>query len=92
MLWRAVSCEGGSLYRAIYNECKGPEKCSGLPVQRYDAAALAVELGHGFDLLKSIPETHVTPWGKPQAFQYAFFRRHRDSADSRCALAQDAHP
>src|SRR5258706_9465089 len=28
----------------------GPERCSGLPVRRYDAAALSVELGEGFAL------------------------------------------
>jgi hypothetical protein len=53
----------------------GPERCSGLQVQRYDGAALAAELGRGFDLLKSVPEIHLTPWGQPQAFQYALFRR-----------------
>ena len=53
----------------------GPEMCSGLPVRRYDARSLAAELGHAFQLLKSIPETHLTPWGKPQAFQYSVFRR-----------------
>jgi 2-polyprenyl-3-methyl-5-hydroxy-6-metoxy-1,4-benzoquinol methylase len=53
----------------------GPEKCSGLPVQRYDAATLARELGAGFNLVKSLPEIHQTPWGKQQSFQYSLFRR-----------------
>lgn len=53
----------------------GPEKCSGLPVRRYDARTLSAELGAGFELLKSVPETHTTPWGKPQSFQYSVFRR-----------------
>ena len=53
----------------------GPQQCSGLPVQRYDGQRLAAELGEGFDLLKSAPETHLTPWGKPQSFQYSVFRR-----------------
>jgi hypothetical protein len=43
----------------------GPDKCSGLPIQRYDGQSLSRELGAGFDLLKSLPETRVTPWGKP---------------------------
>jgi SAM-dependent methyltransferase len=53
----------------------GPEMCSGLPVRRYDGAKLAAELGASFQWLKSVPETHLTPWGKPQSFQYSVFRR-----------------
>jgi trans-aconitate methyltransferase len=40
----------------------GPEKCSGLPVHRYDAAGLAGELGEGFELLDSRRHDHSTPW------------------------------
>ena len=54
---------------------EGPEKCSGLHVRRYDGPQLSLELGPGFELLKSVPEIHLTPWGKPQAFQYSLFRR-----------------
>jgi len=54
---------------------EGPEKCSGLEVRRYSGETLAAELGSGWRLLKSVPETHLTPWGKPQAFQYSVFRR-----------------
>jgi SAM-dependent methyltransferase len=54
---------------------EGPEKCSGLPVQRYSGRSLSAELGDSFDLLKSVPETHVTPGGKSQAFQYSVFQR-----------------
>jgi SAM-dependent methyltransferase len=53
----------------------GPEKCSGLPVCRYDGSALARELGAGFQLLRNEPETHLTPWGNPQSFQYSVFVR-----------------
>jgi hypothetical protein len=53
----------------------GPDQCSGLPVQRYDARTLSAELGPGFDLVSSVPETHLTPWGKPQQFNYAVFKR-----------------
>lgn len=54
---------------------QGPSTCSGLDVARYDGESLRRELGPAFELIKSVPETHVTPWGKPQAFQYAVFRR-----------------
>jgi 2-polyprenyl-3-methyl-5-hydroxy-6-metoxy-1,4-benzoquinol methylase len=53
----------------------GPEKCSGLPVQRYSPASLAAELGPQFALLTSESETHKTPWGAPQAFQFSLFKR-----------------
>jgi SAM-dependent methyltransferase len=53
----------------------GPQKCSGLEVQRYDGPMLAAELGPQFGLLKSEPEIHVTPWGKQQSFQFSLFKR-----------------
>ena len=53
----------------------GPDSCSGLPVRRYSAATLAAELGLGFRLVRTAEEIHRTPWGKPQAFQYAVFER-----------------
>jgi len=53
----------------------GPEKCSGLEVRRYDGRALAAELGPRFQLVKSVPELHRTPWNAPQSFQYSLFER-----------------
>lgn len=53
----------------------GPEKCSGLPVQRYDPASLAETLGPGFALISSTRHLHRTPWGAPQSFQFSVFKR-----------------
>jgi hypothetical protein len=53
----------------------GPERCSGLPVRRYDAAALAGELGPSFSLRKDWREEHTTPGGGRQAFQWCVFER-----------------
>jgi SAM-dependent methyltransferase len=53
----------------------GPEKCSGLPVNRYDAAGLARELGEGFELMESRRQDHSTPWDSTQRFQFSMFRR-----------------
>jgi trans-aconitate methyltransferase len=53
----------------------GPEKCSGLPVQRYDSASLQDRLGDGFKLLDSRREAHVTPWASTQWFQFSRFIR-----------------
>lgn len=53
----------------------GPERCSGLSVQRYDADSLAEELGPSFRLIESWREDHVTPWNSSQAFNWCAFRR-----------------
>ena len=53
----------------------GPEKCSGLPVQRYDAASLAETLGSDFRLMETRHEIHRTPWQSTQAFQFSRFQR-----------------
>jgi ubiquinone/menaquinone biosynthesis C-methylase UbiE len=53
----------------------GPEKCSGLPVNRYDAVGLAKELGAGFVLVDSRRHEHSTPWKSAQPFQFCIFRR-----------------
>jgi SAM-dependent methyltransferase len=54
----------------------GPERCSGLPIVRHDAAALAAMLGHEFALIDARRHEHTTPWGAVQRFQFATFRRH----------------
>lgn len=53
----------------------GPEKCSGLPVQRYSPQTLAVRLGRSFRLIDEARETHLTPGGSAQHFSYAMLRR-----------------
>jgi SAM-dependent methyltransferase len=53
----------------------GPEKCSGLPVMRYDAAGLGQALGSGFSLRQSQRSEHATPWGSQQLFQFSVFQR-----------------
>jgi 2-polyprenyl-3-methyl-5-hydroxy-6-metoxy-1,4-benzoquinol methylase len=53
----------------------GPEKCSGLPVQRHDSKSLADALGPDFELVGSHGNLHRTPWGSTQSFQFSHFRR-----------------
>jgi SAM-dependent methyltransferase len=53
----------------------GPEKCSGLPVRRYDPESLASELGGAFRLVEGWREEHVTPWGSRQSFNWCALRR-----------------
>ncbi|HUK09208.1 MAG TPA: class I SAM-dependent methyltransferase [Stellaceae bacterium] len=53
----------------------GPERCSGLPVQRYSPRTLAQRLGSDFTLYAEAAETHATPFGTSQEFGYAALRR-----------------
>lgn len=53
----------------------GPERCSGLPVARYDATLLAERLGPGYRLIRSLMHDHVTPWGSVQRFHFGLFRK-----------------
>lgn len=53
----------------------GPERCSGLPVVRWDATSLAATLGDGFELVESRRHLHLTPSNAPQSFQFSLFRR-----------------
>jgi 2-polyprenyl-3-methyl-5-hydroxy-6-metoxy-1,4-benzoquinol methylase len=53
---------------------KGPMKCSGLDVIRYDAGTLHREFGAHFRLLGSSTELHRTPFGTTQQFLYCYCR------------------
>lgn len=55
----------------------GPERCSGLPVCRHDAATIAVECsraGRAFTVIGEHREEHATPWGSVQRFIYAVLK------------------
>lgn len=53
----------------------GPEKCSGLPVARYDPEALQAVLGQQFRLISTRRHEHATPWGAGQKFQFSIFEK-----------------
>lgn len=53
----------------------GPDKCSGLPVARYDAALLSERLGKSYRLVQSLTHDHATPWGSVQRFHFGLFRK-----------------
>lgn len=65
---------GGHVIIATFGP-QGPQKCSGLPVERYDAMKLSERLGPEFKLLKSLEKLHATPKGAMQQFTYCLFRR-----------------
>ena len=62
----------------------GPEKCSGLPVARYDAASLGQTLGPGFRLVHTRRHEHATP-GTPGRSSSSAYSGARADPDSRSA-------
>lgn len=56
----------------------GPERCSGLPVARYDAASLAALFEPAFTLITHSRDVHHTPSGNEQAFTYVVLQRCND--------------
>jgi ubiquinone/menaquinone biosynthesis C-methylase UbiE len=71
---RGALRSGGHVLIATFGS-NGPERCSGLPVQRYDAHQLGGRLGDGFELGHTVERVHTTPSGTRQAFTYGLFRR-----------------
>lgn len=65
---------GGWLILAAFSP-DGPEKCSGLPVQRWDRDGLLNELGAGFELKGEETESHRTPWDSVQSFSYWLLKK-----------------
>ena len=70
----AATAPGAAILMATFAP-DGPEKCSGLPVQRYSPSTIATRLGSGFRLYAEAAEDHVTPWGSTQKFAYAALKR-----------------
>jgi len=70
----AALAPGGTAIVASF-ALDGPERCSGLPVQRYSPETLTAELGTGYPLKSSQSEDHVTPLRRIQRFQYSVFGR-----------------
>lgn len=68
----AALIPGGTAIIAGFS-LEGPERCSGLPVQRYSSETLAAELGTRFTLREWREVEHCTPAGKIQHFQYSVF-------------------
>ncbi|WP_333825837.1 class I SAM-dependent methyltransferase [Pinisolibacter sp.] len=74
---RAALRPGGHAIVATF-ALDGPERCSGLPVVRYDGESLARALGPGFERVETVADLHRTPSGGEQRFQFSLFRRLAD--------------
>jgi len=73
---RSAVKAGGTVIIATFAP-DGPDRCSGLPVRRYDACGIGAELGEGFTLMDTVSEAHRTPTGAVQSFGYSRFVRNR---------------
>lgn len=60
---------GGHVIVATFGP-EGPDKCSGLPVERYSPEGLHGEFGSAFQLIEHASEAHRTPMGHIQHFIY----------------------
>lgn len=67
---------GGHLIIATFAE-NGPERCSGLPVARYDSVSMQSQFADCCELLRSEKEAHTTPAGRLQQFRYCLLHRKR---------------
>ncbi|MCW3465516.1 class I SAM-dependent methyltransferase [Chitinophaga nivalis] len=56
---------------------EGPEKCSGLPVQRYSCDTLTARWQQGFTKISCLEDTHTTPFNTSQYFTFCSFSRYR---------------
>lgn len=65
---------GGHIIVASFGP-NGPLKCSGLEVVRYSPETMHDEFGEEFKLLKSLRESHNTPFDTIQEFVYCFCRK-----------------
>lgn len=72
-IMRAVR-SGGHVIIATFAD-DGPEKCSGLPVMRYQPETLHAEFGETFLLVEHEKEAHQTPFGTVQQFVYCYCRK-----------------
>jgi SAM-dependent methyltransferase len=70
---------GGQVIIATFG-LDGPERCSGLPVQRYGPETLSQTLGDDFEMVGIQHETHHTPTGATQQFLYGHFQRRSSRA------------
>ena len=73
---RKTLASGGQAIIAAFAP-RGPAKCSVLDIVRYDAAKLGDELGPEFVLEEQEEESHTTPAGREQLFNFFRFRKIR---------------
>ena len=73
VLERAVAPGGQAIVGTFALD--GPDRCSDLPVTRYDADGLVRALGPAFTLVETVRHEHVTPSGRVQPFTFVRMER-----------------
>jgi SAM-dependent methyltransferase len=71
----ARAIRGGGFMVIASFAADGPERCSGLPVTRYDAVALAARFAPHFERMGDSRDVHHTPFDTEQPFTYVLLRR-----------------
>lgn len=73
-LIKKVVAKNGFVLIAVF-ALDGAEKCSGLPLQRYDVNMLQQKLGDNFKLIDSFNYTFINPFGGERPYVYTLFQR-----------------
>jgi len=81
--------EGGHLVIGTF-ALDGPDRCSDLPVCRYDAAGLAARFPD-FTLVADAREEHRTPGGSTQPFTYVLLRKNEAAAEAETEFEPDSY-
>jgi 2-polyprenyl-3-methyl-5-hydroxy-6-metoxy-1,4-benzoquinol methylase len=73
-LVQANISENGIFVIGTFSE-NGPDKCSGLPIAKYNESKMTTLFSAGFDKIKCFEENHITPSNKVQAFLFCSFKK-----------------
>lgn len=73
-LVKKIVSKKGFVIIAVFS-LDGAEKCSGLPLQRYNAEMLQNKLGLDFKLIKTFNYTFINPFGSERPYVYTLFQR-----------------
>jgi len=79
-LVRKIVKPGGHAIIAVFN-LDGADKCSGLPVKRYNEHMLTEKMGDTFELTQAFDHTYTMPSGQTREYVYTVFQR-KESAQS----------
>lgn len=73
-LLKAIVSKNGYVIIAVF-ALDGAEKCSGLPLQRYNTEMLQTHLGSEFRLIEAFNHIYINPSGDERPYIYTFFQR-----------------
>ena len=71
---KSVVSKKGYVIIAVFS-LEGAEKCSGLPLQRYNAEMLQEKLGSEFELVDTFNHIYINPSGSERPYVYTLFQK-----------------